>query len=71
MADNPLRTARKQAGKTVRDVVEYFASVGLPISDVAVYQWEMGAHIPRPDKLLCLASFYGCTVDELIRPGKS
>ena len=70
MKENPLRTARKRAGKTVREVVEYFASAGLPVSIGAVYQWETGVRIPRTNKLLHLASLYGCTVDDLIRPGK-
>lgn len=66
MADNRFRAARKRAGKTVRDVVGYLSDCGCPVSDVAVYQWEGGTTTPRPDKIILLARFYGCTVDDLL-----
>lgn len=57
-----FRTARQKAGKTVQEVMKR-----LNVTDAAVYQWETGVTTPRPDKLVKLAEFYGCTVDELLR----
>lgn len=59
-----FRDARRKAGKTVAEVKEYMG-----VTDAAVYQWETGETTPRPDKLVKLAEFYGCTVDELLRKG--
>ena len=36
------------------------------VSDAAVYQWETGIYTPRADKLIKLAKFYGCSVDDLL-----
>ena len=57
-----FKTERVKAGKSVRDVTEL-----LGISDAAVYQWENGVYTPRPDKLVRLAQFYGCAVEDLLR----
>ena len=57
-----IKSARLKADKKVREVMEYMG-----VSDAAVYQWETGETTPRPDKLIKLADFYGCTVDELLR----
>lgn len=57
-----FREARKAAGKTVADVMKHMG-----VSDAAVYQWETGDTMPRPDKLVKLAAFYGVTVDELLK----
>ena len=57
-----LKSARLKAKKTVREVMEYIG-----VSDAAVYQWETGETTPRPDKLVKLSNFYGCTVDELLK----
>ena len=56
-----FRTARISAGKTVKEVANY-----LGVSEAAVYQYDSGIYTPRPDKLVKLAKFYGCTVDELL-----
>jgi len=56
-----FRDARKKAGKTVAEVMQFMG-----VSDAAVYQWETGDTTPRPDKLVKLAAFYGVTVDELL-----
>lgn len=56
-----FRAARISAGKTVKEVTDYMG-----VTDAAVYQWESGTFLPRPDKLVKLAKFYGCTVDELL-----
>lgn len=57
------RSARIRAGKTVAEVMAH-----LGVSDGAVYQWEIGLTNPTVEKLKKLAEFYGCTVDELLRP---
>ena len=57
-----LKSERLRAKKKVREVMEYMG-----VSDAAVYQWETGETTPRPDKLVRLAQFYGCTVDDLLR----
>lgn len=61
-----IRTARLNAGKTVAEVVKHMG-----VSDAAVYQWETGVYIPRPDKLVRLAEFFGCTVDFLLKEDDS
>lgn len=57
-----FRQARLRANKKVSDVMEYMG-----VSDAAVYQWESGFFYPAAAKLVKLADFYGCTVDELLR----
>lgn len=57
-----FRSARQKAAKTVQEVMKF-----MNVSDAAVYQWETGVTTPRTDKLIKLAEFYGCTVDELLR----
>ena len=56
-----FKNARLKAGKSVREVVDY-----MKVSDVSVYFWENGVNYPRPDKLIRLAKFYGCTVEDLL-----
>lgn len=57
-----FKSARIAAGKSIKEVMEL-----LSVSDAAVYQWETGVYVPRSDKLLKLAEFYGTTVDDLLR----
>lgn len=56
-----FRSARIKAGKKVSEVTEHMGC-----SDAAVYYWETGQNKPRAAALIKLASFYGCTVDELL-----
>lgn len=56
------RSARQKAGKTVTETARYMA-----VSMVSVWQWETGVYNPSADKLVKLAAYYGCTVDELLR----
>ena len=37
------------------------------VSLAAVYQWESGVNRPDSDRLLSLAAFLGCPVEELLR----
>lgn len=57
-----FRKARIAAGKTVREAMENFG-----VSDAMIYNWETGANFPKANRLLEIAAFYGCTVDELLR----
>lgn len=57
-----FKEARLRAGKKVSEVMEH-----LGVTDAAVYQWETGVYTPRKEKLIQLADFYGCTIDELLR----
>ena len=57
-----FKTARVKANKKA---VEVAAHMG--VSRAAVYQWESGESKPEADKLLNLAEFYGCGVEDLLR----
>lgn len=57
-----IKSARKRAGKSVAEVA---AAMG--VTDGAVYQWDLGMTMPSTDKLLKLAQFLGCSVDELLK----
>lgn len=56
-----FKTQRLKAKKTVADVMEHMG-----VSDAAVYQWETNVYKPKADKLVKLAKFYGCSVDDLL-----
>lgn len=56
-----FRGERIKSGKSVAQVMERFG-----VTDSAVYQWETGETMPKGSRLLELAKFYGCTVDELL-----
>lgn len=56
-----MKSARVKAGKTVAQVMKEMG-----VSDAAVYMWETGKTKPRTSLLPRLASFYGCTIDELL-----
>lgn len=56
-----FKSARVKAGKTVSEVMDH-----LGVSDAAIYQWEAGVYQPRTAKLVKLAAFYGCSVDDLL-----
>lgn len=60
-----FKTQRLKAQKTVAEVMEHMG-----VSDAAVYQWETGIYTPRADKLIKLAKFYGCSVDDLLAEDK-
>jgi transcriptional regulator with XRE-family HTH domain len=57
-----IYSARKKAGKTQMQIAEH-----LGISDSAVNQWEKGKTFPKTEFLPKLASFLGCTVDDLLK----
>ena len=57
-----FKGARMKAGKSV---VEVMTELG--VTEGAVYQWESGYSYPTVKKLVALAEFYGCTVDDLLR----
>lgn len=61
-ADNPFVVCRIRAGLLQEDVAN-----SLNIDRSTVAQWETGRNSPRADKLIAIASLYGCTVDELLK----
>lgn len=42
----------------------------LGVSQNTVSQWETGTRVPRVDTLKKIASLFGCTVDDLLKPEK-
>lgn len=60
-----LRLCRYKAGKRVADV-----AAALQISRQAVYHWEQGLSLPKAKHLIKIAELYGCTVNDLLEPGK-
>ena len=58
-----FRQARLDANKTQAEVAKHMG-----VDRIAVYQWEAGITTPRTSRLLQLAQFYGCTVDQLLKP---
>ena len=41
-------------------------AAALGVKPSAVSKWERGLSKPRADKLVAIASLYGCTVDQLL-----
>lgn len=60
-----IKVERVKAGKSANEVCEHMG-----VSRVTLNNWESGKGFPRADKLPKLASFLGCTVDELLAPAK-
>lgn len=56
-----FREARIQAGKTVRETARFMG-----VSHAAVCYWECGKTAPRTNRLVQLAEFYGCGVNDLL-----
>ena len=56
-----LKRARKQRGKTQRDMAEL-----LKISERGYQCYELGEHEPPISKLLVLADYYGVSLDYLV-----
>lgn len=57
-----FRAARIKANKKAVEVAAYMG-----VTRIAVYQWESGSFKPEADKLLKLAEFYGCGVEDLLK----
>lgn len=60
-----IKSAREKAGRTVKEVADV-----MHVTPSAVYQWEGGWCNPEIDKLISLAAFLGCPVEELLRKDK-
>lgn len=56
-----FRSERIKANKSVKEVMQYMG-----VSDATVYFWENGDTLPKSDKLVKLAQFFGCTTDALL-----
>lgn len=57
-----FRSERYRAGITARA-----ASIALDVSQVTIFAWENGSHLPEAKRLPEIAKLYGCTVDDLLR----
>ena len=57
-----FKSCRYAAKIKLREAAEYMG-----VSEQAVCAWEAGRSYPAGDKLLRLATLYGCTVDALLR----
>lgn len=55
------RVQRVIAGKSIKETARFMG-----VSTVAVWQWETGKYVPKIDKLVKLAKFYGCSIDDLL-----
>ena len=56
-----FRDARIKAGKSAAE-----AASALHVSRAAISQWENGIYIPRTQKLMGMAQFYNCSIEELL-----
>ena len=57
-----IKSAREKAGRTVKEVADV-----MHVTPSAVYQWEGGWCNPEIGKLISLADFLSCPVEELLR----
>ena len=57
-----IRQQRIKAGLTQSELGKRIG-----IGQSAIAQWEGGVTSPRVDKLLLMATIFGCTVDDLVR----
>lgn len=57
-----FRSARLAADKSAAEVAELMG-----VTRQCVWNWESGAGCPNAGKLLKLAEFLGCTVEDLLR----
>lgn len=56
-----FKSARYKAWKTAEQTA---AHMGVSLTTVSC--WENGRYLPTADKLLKLAEFFGCTIEELL-----
>lgn len=50
-----------------RGMTQVGLAKAMGVSQQAIAKWEIGAGMPRADKLMQLAKVLGCTADELLR----
>lgn len=56
-----FKVARWKARKKAQEVADFMG-----VSVTTVSQWENGGYLPTADKLQKLASYYGCSMEELM-----
>lgn len=61
-----FKDARNRAGLTAQKVADHFG-----VSPTAVFAWEAGRYLPRADRLIQLARYMNCTVDDLLSDNDS
>ena len=57
---------REKAKKTQLEVARH-----MNVTPGAVSQWETGYSAPKMERLIKLAEFYGCTVDDLLKEDRA
>ena len=57
-----IKTLRKEAGLTVKDLQEYF---GFEYPQ-AIYKWQHGECLPTVDNLLALSQLLGVKIEDLL-----
>lgn len=60
-----IKSARLRAGKTQEEVAKQFG-----VSQSTIVGWEQGRWMPNTARLMQIAHYFGCTVDELLREDK-
>lgn len=50
-----------------RGMTQVGLAKAMGVSQQAIAKWEIGAGMPRADKLMQLARIFDCTVDELLK----
>lgn len=64
-----LKTQRKDAGLSVKEVVSKLSIYGINISEKTYYGWENGARTPDADEFIALCQIYGVSsIAELNNP---
>ena len=53
---------RKEMGLSQAEFASRFG-----VNQNTVYGWELGERTPKLERLIQIAEFFGCTVDELIK----
>lgn len=54
--------------RDARGMTDFAVSQQTDIAASTLSEWKTGRSVPKMDKMIILADFFGVTVDELVRP---
>ncbi len=54
--------------RDARGMTDFAVSQQAHIAASTLSEWKTGRSVPKMDKMILLADFFGVTVDELVRP---
>lgn len=54
--------------RDARGMTDFAVSQQTDIAASTLSEWKTGRSVPKMDKMILLADFFGVTVDELVRP---